>query len=105
MTWTYPQTLLLIVRGSELPLVTRQTTGLHQTATSVGLFIRYTAGAECEVNNRSELQHFPYRIRSLVTLRDVKEGEELTVDYDYQVNNKFTPYWYSKLYHAFYGEK
>ena len=45
---------------------------------------------------------FPYRIRSLVTLRDVKEGEELTVDYDYQVDNKFTPEWYSKLYQVFY---
>ena len=47
---------------------------------------------------------FPfYRIRSLVTLRDVKEGEELTVDYDYQVDDKFTPDWYNKLYHVFFG--
>ena len=54
------------------------------------------------VNTRSDLQRFPYRVRSLVTLRDVKEGEELTVDYDYQVDNKFTPEWYSKLYQVFY---
>ena len=41
-----------------------------------------------------------FRIRSLVTLRDVKEGEELTVDYDYELNDKFTPKWYKELYQA-----
>ena len=41
------------------------------------------------------------RVRSLVALRNIKEGEEITVDYDYNPDDKFTPNWYKKLYSKF----
>ena len=44
-----------------------------------------------------------FRIRSVVSLRAIKAGEELTVDYDYQPQDKYTPAWYNKLYHFMYS--
>ena len=41
---------------------------------------------------------FPLRVRSLVALRDIKVGEEVTVDYDYDPDDKFTPKWFKKMY-------
>ena len=40
---------------------------------------------------------FPLRVRSLVALRDIKVGEEVTVDYDYDPDDKFTPIWFKKM--------
>ena len=43
------------------------------------------------------------RIRSIVTLREVKKGEELTVDYGYSLDDRTTPGWYVKLHKHVYG--
>ena len=45
------------------------------------------------------------RIRSIVTLREVKGGEELTVDYGYSLGDRTTPGWYSRLYRHYYGQE
>eukprot|EP00090_Calanus_glacialis_P009253 TRINITY_DN17640_c0_g1_i1.p1 TRINITY_DN17640_c0_g1~~TRINITY_DN17640_c0_g1_i1.p1 ORF type:complete len:464 (+),score=104.47 TRINITY_DN17640_c0_g1_i1:132-1523(+) len=42
------------------------------------------------------------RIRSVVSLRAISAGEELTVDYDYPPLEKYTPKWYKKLYKFMY---
>ena len=44
------------------------------------------------------------RIRSIVSLREVRVGEELTVDYGYNPGDKTTPGWYNKLYKHYYGD-
>lgn len=41
------------------------------------------------------------KIRSLNTIRYIKQGEELTVDYDYAFDGIYTPDWYKKLYKKF----
>ena len=33
----------------------------------------------------------------MVALRDIKVGEEVTVDYDYDPEDKFTPKWFKKM--------
>ena len=43
-----------------------------------------------------------FRIRSLVSLREIKAGEEITVDYDYDLDDRFTPQWYKNLHKHFY---
>ena len=43
------------------------------------------------------------RIRSIVSLRAVRAGEELTVDYGYAPGHWATPGWYNKLYKHYYG--
>ena len=44
-----------------------------------------------------------FRIRSLVSLREIKAGEEITVDYDYDLDDRFTPQWYKNLHKHFYN--
>ena len=42
-----------------------------------------------------------------MALRDIKVGEEITVDYDYDPDDKFTPNWFKKMhqYLESYNEK
>ena len=49
-----------------------------------------------------EKNTFNFRIRSLVSLREIKAGEEITVDYDYDLDDRFTPQWYKNLHKHFY---
>ena len=39
------------------------------------------------------------RVRSVVSLRRLQAGEEITVDYGYSLEERSTPAWYTRLHH------